>query len=104
MKDVEWLAQWYADQCDGEWEHDYGVHIETLDNPGWRLRIDLAATPLASRTFTPERFESDAWVRFWCESNVFHAAGGPMSLPVMIGRFRQWATENDSTLQEPPRS
>jgi hypothetical protein len=24
------------------------VSIETLDNPGWRIRIDLTGTPLAS--------------------------------------------------------
>jgi hypothetical protein len=28
-----WLEQWYQQQCDDEWEHHYGVTIETLDNP-----------------------------------------------------------------------
>jgi hypothetical protein len=31
---LPWLQGWYATQCDGDWEHEYGVSIETLDNPG----------------------------------------------------------------------
>lgn len=28
------LQQWYHSMCDGDWEHCYGVKIETSDNPG----------------------------------------------------------------------
>jgi hypothetical protein len=38
------LERWYASQCDGEWEHGYGVRIDTLDNPGWRVHIGLHGT------------------------------------------------------------
>ena len=31
------LQRWYVAQCDGEWEHAYGVEIGTLDNPGWSI-------------------------------------------------------------------
>lgn len=44
---LEWLQDWYLQQCDGEWEHFYGVKIETLDNPGWYIEIDLNDTTLA---------------------------------------------------------
>ncbi|WP_239135544.1 Imm53 family immunity protein, partial [Actinoplanes derwentensis] len=27
---LTWLQGWYATQCDGDWEHEYGVSIETL--------------------------------------------------------------------------
>jgi hypothetical protein len=36
-----WLERWYQEQCDGDWEHHSGVTIETLDNPGWLVKIDL---------------------------------------------------------------
>jgi len=52
MTNLDWLMSWYADQCDGDWEHQYGVCIETLDNPGWTLTIDLIGTPLADRSFS----------------------------------------------------
>jgi len=41
---VSTLEQGYTSQCNGEWEHSYGIHIETLDNPGWRIKIDLRGT------------------------------------------------------------
>ena len=41
---VSSLEEWYARQCNGDWEHHYGVRVETIDNPGWRVRIDLAET------------------------------------------------------------
>lgn len=39
------LAKWYAEQCNGDWEHTYGIRIETLDNPGWWVVVDLGETP-----------------------------------------------------------
>ena len=32
-----WLLNWFQDHCDGDWEHSSGIHLETLDNPGWAL-------------------------------------------------------------------
>jgi hypothetical protein len=32
------LQVWYGAQCNGSWEHTYGIKIETLDNPGWMQR------------------------------------------------------------------
>jgi hypothetical protein len=43
------LQDWYARQCDGDWEHQFGISIESLDNPGWPIRIDLHGTALAER-------------------------------------------------------
>ncbi|RRJ95187.1 hypothetical protein Ga0100231_013590 [Opitutaceae bacterium TAV4] len=38
------LSEWYASQCDGDWEHSYGFKISTLDNPGVAIEIDLFGT------------------------------------------------------------
>lgn len=43
------LQRWYLGQCNDEWEHSFGVAIETLDNPGWSLRIELEETSLEHR-------------------------------------------------------
>ena len=45
------LQKWYESQCDGDWEHQYGVRIDTLDNPGWLVKIDLEGTELQDRPF-----------------------------------------------------
>jgi len=52
MSTVQELQTWYQAQCNGKWEHTCGVKIETLDNPGWSLTIDLAETNLSGRSFT----------------------------------------------------
>ena len=90
----ERLQRWYLSQCDGEWEHRYGVQIQTLDNPGWMLDVDLVGTGLEDRPFPPEpleqRSETD-WIHCRIENRQFRAAGGPTNLTEMIERFLAWA-------------
>jgi hypothetical protein len=31
---LEFIVAWFARHCDGDWEHDLGIRIATLDNPG----------------------------------------------------------------------
>lgn len=38
------LNRWFATQCNGDWEHMNGVKIETTDNPGWWVRIEIDGT------------------------------------------------------------
>ena len=44
MENLKFLQDWYTSQCDGDWEHTYGITITTLDNPGWSITIDLENT------------------------------------------------------------
>jgi len=85
-------------QCDGDWEHTYGVTIDTLDNPGWRLKIDLSGTAQDRRTMDRishnMEHETDWWT-CWTESSQFHGAGGVRQLVPIIDAFRAWI-ENGS--------
>ena len=88
------LIQWFASHCDGEWEHTDGIRIETLDNPGWSVRIDLEGTDLEHRTFAPleENYEHDlTWIRCWVKDMTFHAACGPRQLQRVLQVFLTWA-------------
>jgi hypothetical protein len=91
---LDWLTRWFEAQCDGEWEHEDGITIESLDNPGWSIRIALRSTRLDGRTL--ERVchnydhETDWWT-CWTEDNQFHGAGGPQQLASMIAAFREWS-------------
>jgi hypothetical protein len=101
MTPLEWLMNWYADQCDfanadpsaGGWEHHHGVTIRTLDNPGWLIEIDLAGTSLDGRHF-PRQDHAAAdpsdWWACWTADNKFRGAGGPRQLGAMIDVFRLW--------------
>ncbi len=83
------LETWYQSQCDGYWEHKYGVQIETLDNPGWLLKVDLRSSNLAGRQFEAiERKASDSdWISCSVKDEVFVGAGGPYNLTEMIELF-----------------
>jgi hypothetical protein len=99
MNSIEWLQSWYMRQCDGEWEHEHGVSIQTLDNPGWMLRIDLTGTSLEGVSMkaiagTINHLGMDGnhqWIDCRVESNQFVGAGGPMSLIQICDIFMRWA-------------
>jgi len=42
---LERIEQWFASKCDGDWEHQGGLSIETSDNPGWCVTITFDDTP-----------------------------------------------------------
>ena len=39
---IQWLQDWSKSQIDGDWEHELGISISMLDNPGWILRADVS--------------------------------------------------------------
>lgn len=93
MSDVlQWLQQYYQSNCDGDWEHTWGIKIDTLDNPGWTVKINLQDTLLENQPFTcfeEERSEHD-WVHCWVKENVFLGAGGPLNLITILTVFHDW--------------
>lgn len=94
MSNNQALCRWYQQQCNDRWEHTYGIKIDTLDDPGWSLKIDLAETSLLDRAFREikiDRSEQD-WIRARRNGDVFEAHGGPNNLDDLIGHFLSWAT------------
>ena len=51
------LEKWYRQQCNGDWEHSWGIKIDTLDNPGWTIEINLNETIAEGRTLQRVRIE-----------------------------------------------
>ena len=99
--DLDWLMNWYVRACNGDWEHTYGIKIDTLDNPGWLLEIDLKETPLEGLTFESRHGEPAADLQEWRElgswwtakanGRHFTSACGPTDLEHVIKVFRKWA-------------
>jgi hypothetical protein len=87
-----WLQTWYVSQCNGNWEHHYGISISTLDNPGWRVKIDLSGISPASYERRETHRGEDDWCVTWIENDTFHAACGPTNLGEALHDFRVWAT------------
>lgn len=96
-----WLQKWYRAHTDGDWEHQHGIRIGTIDNPGWRVDIDLAETEAATKPFSRieiERNDFD-WVHCWIEEEQFKIACGPENLNEGLGFFRNWITQLQQPLQ-----
>jgi len=90
--ELMWLQKWYSAQCNGEWEHDLGIRIETLDNPGWLVTIDLKGTFLESVSFRKVEINNEReWIECKIEDTKFCGAGGPHMLCKIIEIFKHWA-------------
>ena len=90
MDEIDWLQAFYAEHCNGTWEQHYGLSLDTLDNPGWLLQVDLADTELADKPFVAveiERSETD-WLDCHLSEQQFVAAGGPKNLRELLLIFR----------------
>ena len=96
------LEEWYLVRCNGDWEHQSGISIETLDNPGWLVKINLNGTPAETRNL--ERVEIDRterdWIHYWVEKCQFNAACGPLNLSEAIETFINWFEGESSAKQE----
>lgn len=100
---LAWLSKWYRDHCDGRWEHDHGVQLETLDNPGWLLKVDLIGTRFEDRATDqvvrrtgepPSAANGNLGGPLWLECQIrekrFEGAGDPTKLVEIINCFRDW--------------
>ena len=93
MEPVDFLQAWYLAQSNGHWEQSRGVTIESLDNPGWLVTIDLEGTRLEGRVM--RTVARDASKRDWllCEvnRNRFRGQGDPGKLLAILRVFQEWA-------------
>jgi hypothetical protein len=90
MELLKWLQEWYAAQCDGDWEHQNGARITTLDNPGWRVSVSLVDTASAGALMQPYVIDlnDDDWVRCEVRDGRFEGRGDPSKLAFRLEMFR----------------
>ncbi len=102
MNTLARLQAWYSRQCNGEWEHSSGISIQSCDNPGWWIRIDLAGTALHACAFAEiaegvdaDRFAvAPGWLSCHVENGTWHGAGDAGKLERILEIFLAWAEEN----------
>lgn len=98
------LQAWYSSQCNGEWEHQHGIQIDSCDNPGWRVKIDLIDTPLQLTSFDTvvENVDSNGlpvgtlWLHCYVQGNVWIGAGDETKLTRITQVFLDWATRHSA--------
>jgi hypothetical protein len=92
------LEQWYTRQCNGEWEHQHGVTIESCDNPGWWVKVELKGTTLESVPFGRVAENVDAanfqqgarWLVCHVTDGVWNGAGDETKLEKILEVFLSW--------------
>ena len=87
---VKSLEDWFGAQCDEHWEHSFGISIETIDNPGWSVEIDLIDTPWAdlSIPFSHSKRSDTDWVQIEIRGGKFIGGGGVKNLNEILRKFR----------------
>jgi hypothetical protein len=93
---------WYSSHCDGDWEHQQGISIQTLDNPGWLLKVNLIGTNLEGATMIPISEDcddssnpaGDVWIDCRIREHEFVGASDPTQLPRLITIFSSMIDPN----------
>lgn len=95
MDVFEWIEKWYVSMCDGEWEHFYGIKIDTLDNPGWIVQIDVLDTELENKPFQSmsNYIDDNSWLHCQVKEGKFVASGDSTKLKVILEVFRNWVED-----------
>ena len=93
------LQKWYISNCNGEWEHQQGVSIESCDNPGWWVKIDLTGTELLNKPFEPvvrgdvigNLDPQPPWLHCYIEGDKWNGSGDATTLAEILRIFLKWA-------------
>lgn len=91
MEIIDWIKKWYLNHCDGDWEHNYGITIQTIDNPGWEVMIDLKETEhedLICDNHLQVNSDND-WYSYKIENSKFIAYGDPEKLDTILIKFKE---------------
>lgn len=89
---LQWLMSWYNEQCNNVWDSSMGVTINTLDNPGWDIYIDVKNTSLNKHEilYTSDPWdEKGNWYGYSIREGIFNGYGDPDKLSILILSFKK---------------
>ena len=86
---IKKLQNWYQLNCNGTWEHNNGISIHTLDNPGWSISLNLAGTPLEELNFDQKKYNKSKndWYDIKALNTILVIACGPKNLEEVLAIF-----------------
>ena len=92
---LEFIENWFSSKCNGDWEHSDGIKIETIDNPGWRIKIDLNNSDLKTIKYSSGLIESNEnnWYSIKIEDGIFEAYGDPTKLKFLLHQFSEFVLQ-----------
>lgn len=87
---TDWLQKWVAAQADGDWEHEMGLTLTVLDNPGWDLNVDLVNYEeyLQDISYTLIKNGDNNWIGYKIQDSYLNIAGDLGKLSCILDFFR----------------
>jgi hypothetical protein len=88
MNTIKVLQEWFLCNCNGDWEHENGISVSTIDNPGWCIKIDLNGTPLENVSFE-KKMENNGgdWYDIKTDNNIFIGYCGYTKIEELVSIF-----------------
>lgn len=95
MNELKWLEKWHLENANDD-GYAVGIKIETLDNPGWLVKIDLFDTKCSGIQMKRIFFDNsdDDWMDCKIINNEFIGMGDCMKLCEILGVFMKVCTES----------
>jgi len=91
MESINQLMNWYASNCDDDWEHIFGIKIQTIDNPGWSFKADIVDTEVEGKTTFEESIDDeDDWYSIKGDGKTFKGYGDPKKLGFLLDKFAEF--------------
>ena len=90
------IQKWYMRNCDGDWEHSYGVIIEIVRCFGWKVEFSLCGTELDKMPFDDINISrgQDDWIKCEKFESKLICTGGPKNIAELLSSFIDWAKVN----------
>ncbi len=92
-KNFIWLMYWFWSQCNGDWEHEYGIVLDTTSEGKWKLDISISNSILDGVEFISNDFIANAGNEVECkfdnQSLVVYA--DTQNIIRVLQSFRAWA-------------
>lgn len=97
MNSLDFVVSWFMAQCNGDWEHDIGIRIATLDNPGWSVTVRIEDTQLDGTVTDWHVVDGpgDSWLHWRATGRMFEARCGPGDLVRALDHFRSFAAHGE---------
>lgn len=93
------MQSYFVQNCDGEWEHEFGIEITTTDNPGWHVQIDVAGTKYEGVEIAKisEQRSPDDWLIIGIKDQILVGSGGPRNLIEILEHLKNILVEYPPT-------
>lgn len=97
-ENLKWLIDWFQSNCDGDWEHENQIKIQTTSNPGWYIEISLIDTLYEdiSMSIGTIEFDDDDWYFYNFKAGIFKAAGDLSKLEFLLMKFKETVQSHQS--------